>query len=100
MLFKDLKLCMPFCLENHFKIKIYWRNITKPCWHINKIDHEEYFDLLERSYFGNKRSDFAPWLPTPYREIFVYILEPENRLFWILKELHNISFVWKYGADI
>ena len=29
-----------------------------------------------------------------------FLLELQNRLFWILKELHNISFVWKYGADI
>ena len=28
------------------------------------------------------------------------LLELQNRLFSILKELHKISFVWKYGADM
>ena len=28
------------------------------------------------------------------------LLELQNRLFWILKELHKISFVWKYEADM
>ena len=30
----------------------------------------------------------------------LFLLELQNRLFWILKELHKISFVWKYGADM
>ena len=28
------------------------------------------------------------------------LLELQNRLFWMLKELHKISFVWKYEADM
>ena len=27
----------------------------------------------------------------------LFLLELQNRLFWILKELHKISFLWKYG---
>ena len=30
----------------------------------------------------------------------LFLLQLQNRLFWILKELHKISFVWKYGVDI
>ena len=30
----------------------------------------------------------------------LFLLELQNRLFWILKELHKISFVWKYEADM
>ena len=30
----------------------------------------------------------------------LFLLELQNRLFWILKELYKISFVWKYGADM
>ena len=29
-----------------------------------------------------------------------FLLELQTRFFWILKELHKISFVWKYGADM
>ena len=30
----------------------------------------------------------------------LFLLELQNRLFWILKELHKISFIWKYEADM
>ena len=45
-----------------------------------------------------------------YRQIFtffaslayvlLFLLELQNRWFWILKELYKISFVWKYEADM
>ena len=30
----------------------------------------------------------------------LFLLELQNRLFWILKEFHKISFVWKDEADM
>ena len=30
----------------------------------------------------------------------LFLLEQQNRLFWILKELHKISFTWKYENDM
>ena len=30
----------------------------------------------------------------------LFLLELQNHLFWIMKELHKISFVWKYEADM
>ena len=30
----------------------------------------------------------------------LFLLDLQNRLFLILKELHKISFVWKYGANM
>ena len=30
----------------------------------------------------------------------LFLLELQNRLFWILKELHKISFIWKYETDM
>ena len=30
----------------------------------------------------------------------MFLLKLQNRLFWTLKELHQVSFAWKYEADM
>ena len=50
----------------------------------------------DQNYIGESLFTFF----ASFAYVPLFLLELQKRLFWILKESHKISFVWKYGADL
>ena len=86
-------------------VDIYWPTLlTVQC--IANDQNVGTLEYLKLSYGTNNIWTFSIVIAESFFTFFAslayvpfFLLELQNRLFWILRELHKISFVWKYEAE-